>query len=255
MSKVKDRLPEALLEMHYHHALRAAYRERLGTENFRIFKPSAREEAWYGFDQGFFRSQTEVPAAMDSLRHALHFSDRLDNFELRAFFLQFKVVQHLKRRSYLAPEGWQAPYYRTSLSLEPNEKTGLSQHETLRRVAQIQGAEVSYVCPMVFDYDDIIKEPDLADLRFVDARSAPDDWLQDEKHFLCFQTPCSEPVWASKPVPAKSKSFGDLFDNLHVFSLEKMEGFLSEVRAACSPGVSASPLPESLLVIASDPYA
>jgi len=123
------------------------------------------------------------------------------------YFLQFKRVELIRRRSKHMPTDYSLPYYRCELSLSPNKITRLSQHETLRRLAGIKKASVYYACPMFFDIDDIYKDADLADLRMVPVKSSPTGWLTTQRHFICFKDVSDDtPGWCSEPVIGKSYS-------------------------------------------------
>jgi hypothetical protein len=251
---MKNPIPEALLEMHYFHVLRDHFAELLGTENFQIFNPSTRVENWYGFDQGYFQSENSAEEVQGSLRRYLHREYGQQSFALRAYFLQFKVVEKLTRRSGATPPGWAAPYYRSELSLEPSKETGISQHETLVRATNISGAAVSYLCPMLFSGDDVKEDARFSDLAFVDVNSAPVGWLTTEKHFICFQSPTDVPVWKSDPVEGKLLQFDELFRSAEVFDFEAFEKFLRRVRAVFQNSEQvrseSNPIPSSLMIIA-----
>jgi hypothetical protein len=251
---MKNPIPEALLEMHYFHVIRDHFAGLLGTANFHIFKPSTRVENWYGFDQGYFSSEKSAEEVQKSLRTFLHETYGQQSFALRAYFLQFKVVEKLSRRSGATPPGWMTPYYRSELSLEPSKETSFSQHETLIRAASINGAAVSYVCPMIFSADDVKENARFSDLRFVDVNSAPSGWLTAEKHFICFQSPDGTPVWKSDPVEGRLIEFDALFRSAEVFDLDGFDRFLQNVHEAFRDTNRERPetnsLPSSLLVIA-----
>jgi hypothetical protein len=85
-----------------------------------------------------------------------------------------------------------------------NPRRELSQHETLCRLASIQGAEVYYACPLLFDIDAIYDYPDLDTLQIVDVRSAPPNLDDTDRHFITFQSAtAAAPQWCSEPYPAK----------------------------------------------------
>jgi hypothetical protein len=212
-------IAESLLEMHYFRVLVRRYQKLLG-RNIHVFKPATTAEHWYGFDQAYFTADTPKPEVIQDLRDFIHndASPRFTSF--RAFLLQFKVVEKMRARSAYSPQSWNAPYYRSELYLEPNRKTGISQHEALRRLSGLQGASVSYVCPMIFEEHDVLKQPKVADLQFVEVASSPTGWLTNERHFISFQTPSSPPTWCSKPVPGKALEFEDIFKRAAPFKIE-----------------------------------
>jgi hypothetical protein len=180
--------------------------------------------------RGYFTADTPKPDAIQDLRDFIHSNATPRFTTFRAFLLQFKVVEIARKRSALAPAGWNAPYYRSELYLEPNRKTGISQHEALRRLSGLQGASVSYVCPMIFEEHDVLKRPKFADLQFVDVASSPTGWLTNERHFISFQTPTAPPTWCSKPVPGKALEFEEILRRATPFKLEGLLRLLSNIR-------------------------
>jgi hypothetical protein len=115
-----------------------------------------------------------------------------------------------RRRSHLTPSAFVAPYLRSELSVAPNPSSGLSQHETLCRLAQIEGALVYYACPLLFDVDKIYEYPDLQALQIVDVVTAPPDMTNNGRHFLAFQSLTNlTPCWCSEPRPAESRACSD----------------------------------------------
>lgn len=231
-------LPESLLEMFYFLELKDRFSQILGTENFHILKPSTRMEHWYGFDQGYVSAAASRQDIEANLRKYLHHQYPNQQLTLRAFFLQFKVVEKLTRISHLTPEDWKSPYYRSAVSMRPSKETGISQHETLRRASTIGGAAVSYVCPMIFSEEEVLSDPRFSDLKFVDVRSAPDDWDLNVKHHICFRRKTSLPVWKSKPVEGKLVDFEELFKSARPFPLEDLDAFLERTFEALDSGSS-----------------
>lgn len=200
-----SRLNEALLEMYFHPALVDLFSSVYGGRFLRLLKPSKREEAWVGFDQGWTRTHVSHDDLMEDLRRAIHAQDKSATRLHFGYFLQFKVVKRMEQRSSLMPSGFHTPYYRAELSVKPSSTTGISQHETLIRLDDETRSDVSYCCPMVFDPDDVFEEPDLDRLRIVPIDEAPENWLTNTRHFIVFQNPSdSNPVWHSEPVPGKA---------------------------------------------------
>jgi hypothetical protein len=252
---MRNPIPEALLEMHYFHALRDHYASLLGTSDFHIFKPSTRIENWYGFDQGYFSSPNSTSEIKSSLRAYLHSKDNSLSYSLRAFFLQFKVVDKvLRTRSGSSPDGWTAPYYRSELSLDPSKETGMSQHETLIRAATIAGSTVAYVCPMIFTEDDVKNDAQISDLQFVDVLTAPSGWATNQKHHICFQETDSTPEWCSDPVEGKLIESNLLLERTRAFTEESFEEYLNELTSNLTTKQQvkkeSNPLPSCMTVIA-----
>ena len=204
-------IAESLLEMHYFRVIVRRYRRVLG-HDVQVFKPATNAEHWYGFDQAFFTADIPKPELVKDLRQFIQSSTAPRFTSFRAFLLQFKVVEVARRRSARSPHGWNAPYCRSDLYLEPNRKTGISQHEALRRLSGLAGASVAYVCPMIFEENDVLKRPRFKDLRFVDLFPSPSGWLTNEKHFIAFQTSSSPPTWCSEPVPGKALEFQQIVE-------------------------------------------
>lgn len=203
-----DIITEALLEMHFHHAIVEFFKSIYGVNFLRLLKPSAQQEAWVGFDQGWIHSTLTTQQLFDQLKQAIQAQDSLiDHFYL-GYFLQFKIVKRLTRRSKLMPPGYNTPYFRSELSVRPVPSTGLSQHETLLRLNIIDSASVFYACAMMFELDDIYETPDLSRLQCVDISSSPKGWATNQRHFITFQREDDPtPLWCSDPVSAKAFSF------------------------------------------------
>ena len=200
-------LTETLLEMHFHHALVKDFKVKYGVNFLKLLKPSQRKEAWVGFDQGWANTTLTTNDLFSELKTAIHSNaNRVQRLYL-GFFYQFKKVDKLVRKSRYMPEAYDAPYYRSELSLSPNDSTGLSQHETLIRLSNVRGATVNYACPMLFDPSEIWGEPDLNKLRLVDITTSTISLTSDERHFITFQTEDDpSPLWCSDPI--KGTSYG-----------------------------------------------
>jgi hypothetical protein len=204
---VSDQVVEALLEMHYHSAIVQMFAQTFGANFLRMLKPSTQQEAWVGFDQGWVKAPAlDQQDLYDSLGQEIQTGGNTVQGFYLGYFLQFKALREMAKRSKYAPT-YSAPYLRSELSLRPNDSTGLSQHETLLRLSQVQGALVYYACPRLFDLDQIYDSPDLDTVEIVDVQAAPVGWQPSERHFLAFRksTP-SAPQWLSDPVEAKSFS-------------------------------------------------
>ncbi|MFX0198020.1 MAG: hypothetical protein ACFFCW_18020 [Candidatus Hodarchaeota archaeon] len=205
---MSDIITEALLEMHFHRAIIQHFESIYGANFLRLLKPSSQQEAWVGFDQGWIHTTLSNQELFDELRQAVQSANiSVKDFYL-GYFLQFKIVERILRRSRFMPISYTLPYLRAELSLEPNTRTGLSQHETLLRLSQINNAAVCYACPMFFESDDIYANPDLDRLRCVDMSSAPSGWATNQRHFAMFQHEFDPtPLWCSEPSRGKALSF------------------------------------------------
>lgn len=205
---VLDTITEALLQNYFFSAQVKHFESVFGGKFLRVLQPSPQKEAWVGFDQGWVRTSVSNEELLDHLRAAVQSrATSVRSFYL-GYFLQFKTVQRVTRRSRHFPVGYPIPYLRSELSLEPNKTTRLSQHETLLRLSRINFASVSYACAMLFDLDEVYEKPNLDRLRCVDLLAAPTGWATNEPHFITFRTEDdSAPLWCSQPVEGKSLSF------------------------------------------------
>jgi hypothetical protein len=133
---------ETLLEMHYHPAIVQMFAQTFGARFLRLFKPSTRAEAWVGFDQGWVLAPSITNQQFNErLSQAIKVGATTVQGFYVGYFLQFKVLREMSRRSRYSPT-YGAPYLRSELSLTPNDFSGLSQHETLLRLSQVQNAFV-----------------------------------------------------------------------------------------------------------------
>ncbi len=251
---MRSPIPEALLKMFYFFVLRDHFAQVLGRDDFHIFKPSTRRENWYGFDQSYFTSAETTVIVATTIRDYIHNRFAQQPFFLRAYFLRFKVVEKLARRSKTTPLGWTAPYYRSELSLEPNKEAGISQHETLMRASSIGGATASYVCPMIFDEDAVRGRPQFSDLRMVDISTAPSGWTTNENHHICFQDTDSTPSWCSDPVEGKLIEFDTFVNSSASLSIDEFDLYVARLLQVLTPkreiDIKENPLPMSMFVIA-----
>jgi hypothetical protein len=207
---------EALLEMHYHPAIVRMFEQTFGARFLRLFKPSAQVEAWVGFDQGWIAASLTRQQLYDRFTQAIQAGAKTVQGFYLGYFLQFKVLREMARRSCYAPT-YSAPYLRSELSLGANASSGFSQHETLTRLSQVRGASVYYACPRLFYLDQIYDPPDLDTIEIVDVGQAPAGWLPTQRHFLAFKTNSpSSPQWLSKPVEATGFSCSDWGTNLNL---------------------------------------
>lgn len=218
-------ITEALLEMHFHRALVERFTQQYGARFLKLLKPSPKQEAWVGFDQGWVRTSVTTSQLFSDLRDAIQNQANTANNFYFGFFLQFKLVEKMVRSSRLKPVHYATPYFRSELSLYPNPTTGISQHETLLRLNAVAGASVSYACGMLFDIADIWEAPNVSRLRCVDISTAPAGWATNQRHFLAFQIETDpSPFWCSEPVMGKSMSFDEwAFGHDHI-SPKKMTG-------------------------------
>jgi len=217
---MKNPIIEALLEMHYFSALKDFFSSIYDTEFMRILKPSSRNENWYGFDQGWVYTTLSTEELFRQLRKNIHRGLQNSPSIWCGYFLQFKPVEKMvgRTRNDYKPAGFRLPYLRSELDLGINRQTGLSQHETLRRLSNIRRSSVSYACPMLFDHN-IWSPPDLSEIRFVPVRLDSPSWVNG-RHFIAFQdTTGNDFVWKSEEIEGKAISFKEWF-----IGIDKMDG-------------------------------
>ena len=180
-------ITESLIEMHFHRALVDFFTRTYGVRFLKLIKPSSRGEKWIGFDQGWVHSEIEDDKLINEIKNAIsHQQNKIKKFYL-GYFLQFKRVHALFRKSKHKPDNYNLPYFRSELSLKADPYTGLSQHETLLLLSNVKNASVHYACAMLFDIDDIYDTVDLRKLRMVPLKSAPTGWSTNSRHFITFQ--------------------------------------------------------------------
>jgi hypothetical protein len=209
---MSDEITEALLEMHFHEALWKYFAKKIKKKFVKLYKPSARREVWLGFDQAWVRTVLSIDNFIDQLQGSIQENQPSPKFFI-GYFLQFKRVEIINNNRNIIPI-FSSPYYRSKLSLNVNKRTGISQHETLLKLSNLPKANVYYVCPMVFNYDEILEEPDINKLRFVDIRSAPSGWNTNSQHYIAFQRLDDlESYWFSKPETSKCLNIDQWSEN------------------------------------------
>lgn len=232
---MKDILTEALIEMHFHSALIDYFAVKHGTRQLKLIKPSQYKEAWVGFDQAWVSTTIPTSELYNNIRNAIGQRERKVEKLYIGYFLQFKCVDVLNRRSKYTPTTYQLPYYRSELDLNPNKHTGLSQHETLSILSNIENSSVYYACGMLFDILDIYSKPDMEKLRLISVKEAPSTILRNERHFITFQQPEMQPYWCSEPVEGKAYSFeewasGNLEDSPRLLKPNEVIDYLENMR-------------------------
>ena len=117
---MNDILCESLLEMHFHSAIVNHFASVFGAKFLKLIKPTTNQEVWVGFDQGWvFTTMTESDV-LKELKDAIHDKHPAFNIFYLGYFLQFKRVEQMKRRSVFTPLNWHSPYLRAELSLDIN---------------------------------------------------------------------------------------------------------------------------------------
>lgn len=211
-------ITEATLEMHFHAALMDLFRETfgLGTNgHVEFFKYSPQLEKFIGFDQAYVRTEmTESELFTDLKNAAVNSNYKLDRV-LVGYFLQFKVVKRMVRRSSMMPLGFSTPYYRADLYTQRAVANDPSQHELLYSLAANPGAMVYYACPMIFDRVELYRpKADLDQLALADVATAPGPYQDNERHCVAFQECDSQPIWLSEPHPGKKLNATEFVETL-----------------------------------------
>lgn len=200
---------ETVLEMHYHSTIMDAFRTVFGvggSRAFHFYKYSPQRESYVGFDQAYARTELSEEELFSRLSDAAS----NDNYRLSdrflGYFLQFKVVQRMVRRSRHTPdEVTTRPHYRSSLDTARKARSRASQHELLFYLNQNAGAMVYYACPMLFDRADLYNEEvDVDRLRLVDVASCPSAYTDNERHFIYFEDVDTVPIWRSEPTEGEA---------------------------------------------------
>ncbi len=217
-------MSETLMEMYYFPAIRDFLASEFGVRVLRILKPSQRREGWVGFDQGWVRTDLSDEELYNQLSKTLHGVAASKPLFYFGFFLQFKTVDIMKRRSKHTPPGMVADYYRSELDLTRSLESGSIQHHLLVRLSSISGARVAYACPMFFDIDSIYDPPDLSTLRCMPVTNDTPLYNEGERHFIAVQFPKSPSgYWCSEPIHVKSISFAQWITD-HNLPLMFMDG-------------------------------
>jgi hypothetical protein len=205
---------ESLLEMHFHSAIIELFKSTFGAKFLQIIKPSPQEEAWLGFDQGFVRTKLTTEEFKEYFK-----SDKLNNHIFFGYFLQFKIVEKMIKKSKFIPETYTKPYFRSKISNSKHSNGQRSQHEILYELNGIHGASVFYACPMLFNREKLWEKPNLDHIRFVDIATAPGNWSINSKHHICFQNECDDkPLWCSIPHLGKSISSNEWIKRIKVIN-------------------------------------
>jgi len=247
-----DGLPEALLEILYFPAFRALLEDHFGRTVLRILKPSQREEAYLGFDQGFVKTEISGADVRKQLAAAISSPEAPAPSLYVGYFLQYKCVEKMVRRSKLMPQSFQVPYYRFELSLKPNKVTGISQHDTLLRLHAVKGTDVSYVCPMIFSEDDLWRDASLDDVRVVSLEAASQSWASTDRHHVLFRGPNDpNPLWCSEPIRGTSRPFREWIaaETQTPQSGPAFLEWLDRIEEEVTQGESGAGLPSSLIIV------
>lgn len=207
--------------MHFTRALADLFADVFGRKVLRFWKPTQNAEVHLGFDQGWVDHAGSAKDFEAEIREAIANQTKVKRAFL-GYFLQFKRVQKLTRSTKHTAKGISGEHFRVDLDLGVNEKTGISQHQTLIQLSTIPGADVSYACGMVFESLAIMKPVNLELLRIVPiddpVRAAAKKWKDGERHFIQFQTTASSPLWCSDPFEGRQLSPEAWARNLRILS-------------------------------------
>lgn len=212
-------LNETVFEMHFHRPLIDLFRSKCGlgvNTAINFYKYSPQKEAFIGFDQAYAMTEQSDQEFYDQLRDAANNRGYQLHTTFIAYFLQFKVVSRLMRRQKRTPPRIATnPHFRSSLDTTRNERSGFSQHELLFDLNRNANAFVYYACPMIFDKADLYADTvDLSQLRLADLNSCPTSYCDNEKHYIYFENPDSDPIWCSDPVVGRALAPADLVEQM-----------------------------------------
>ena len=198
------RINETVLEMHYHAEVINLIKKALGLgpgNNFNFYKYSPQREKFIGFDQAFVMSQATDDALFSALKNSAESASYNMGPVFVGLFLQYKVVQLMQKKSKQTPPDFTSPpFYRVGLYTSRSANNDKSQHELLYELAKNNaGAFVYYACPMLFEKAKLYEPVDLNELRLPELSSCTSAYLDNDKHFIFFDSPTSQPVWKSEP--------------------------------------------------------
>ena len=95
---MSDIITEALLEMYFLQAIVNRFSVIFGANFLKLLKPSPRQEALVGFDQGWVHSSVETKELLTELKKSISSKiDHVDNFYL-GFILQYKKIKRINSR-------------------------------------------------------------------------------------------------------------------------------------------------------------
>lgn len=201
---------ETVLEMHFHRPLMELFQTTFGRGsqgNINFYKYSPQREVFIGFDQAYVMTELSDEDFFNQLKSDAMFQQYQLTTRFIGYFLQYKVVKKLTRRSKNTPQVIASiPHFRIPLDTHRNANTSFSQHELLRKLSKNDGAMVYYACPMIFEKLDLLDcYPDLdSKLRLADMSFCPSDYTDNDSHYIYFDQPMSDPVWCSEPVFGKA---------------------------------------------------
>jgi hypothetical protein len=219
MDVKKESPGESLLEMLYFHPmmelLQSVYGVRSAangssTKVLGVSKPSRRNEAHCGYDQAWHNTGLSCDEFRESVQRAIR--DNLDDAEhfYVAYFLQYKVVEHMVANAKPYEPGTNkgqidSPFYRAKVDTSRDTIDEPSQHEILRQLNRVAGADVHYACPMLFGTA-TIELPKIDSLRLVPLAHAADysGEFPPRDHYIAWRDETAQPQWYSEPIPAKS---------------------------------------------------
>ena len=195
--------------MYYFNALRELFSAVYDTNFLRILKPSARKEKWVGFDQAWVKTTVSTSELFEQLKVDIAQGQQNNPYIYFGFFLQFKPVERMFRRSVNTPVNFPSNYFRCKLDLRRNDTTDLSQHETLKRLSNLRRTDVSYACPMIFEPQCLWNPPNMEDIKFVPVTISTPTWVTGS-HYINFATENDDnPVWKSEEEQGKAISVKD----------------------------------------------
>jgi hypothetical protein len=249
---------EALLEAIFLKPLTDLIAGVHGKRVLRVLKPSQNREAFLGFDQGWVKIDQGI--AYEDFEDELqrYIADPSQQQPMYyGYFLQYKVVKRMTRKSKHTPATLTPPYHRCELKTLVNAGKPLSQHQALRELSGATRTSVHYCVPEIFDADDVYDQPDLDKLRFFDVADSP-EMNDNSHHFLCFEPGSDMAYWCSEPTetrPIKAEFFAQGLQEMLAAELLQLLRLVQSLDSRDFDTTELGPprLPQALTILELDP--
>lgn len=228
--KSRARIVEALLEALFFQPLRELFDEWAkdrGMKLLRIFKPSQQDEKFLGFDYAWASSEVGYRQYISDLSKAIRAGS--SSVLYFGFFLQYKVGEPVLRLSaHPSLKSHKLPMCRFALDTIRDKKGNLSQHELLKRLSGLAGAQVYYSVPEIFSPDELPQRVELKMLRLFQVDQNSPLLNDNTPHNVYFKPSTDDAIWCSDPIPFKSNTAAVLAERIEPMSAEQFMDFLGE---------------------------
>ncbi|PIE17036.1 MAG: hypothetical protein CSA66_06955 [Proteobacteria bacterium] len=189
-----SRILEGLFERRYQPALVAQLERATGLSFVRLFKAADSTPLLVGCGADWRACSVPLASYLETLRAGGE-PDR----RYLVFFLQFRALEALRRRTRHQPDGIVAPWYRAPLELAADRRTGRSQHDTLLDLRSVGAGPVCYAVPRIVEPDALYAPARADDLLLVPVERVVADLGVPA---LVLQGSHAEPRWSWSPFPA-----------------------------------------------------